>query len=449
MDRRRTIAGLARELDEGRLTSVTLTRECLARIKDSETDGSLTFTRVYAARALAEAEVADRLRGHGRGASALAGIPISVKDLFDVAGDVTTAGSTALAKSSAAANDAAVVQRLRAAGAIVIGRSNMTEFAYSALGLNPHYGTPRNPFDASRIPGGSSSGAATAVAHDFCLASIGTDTGGSIRVPAAFCGLVGFKPTQARIPRDGAFPLSESLDSVGPIARTVRCCALVDQIMAGAAQRQIPELPMEGLRLAVAERVWTDNLDPIVARAYERTLRKIEAAGARLIECQFAALSKVEQIERSGILIGPEGYAVHRRLLSQHGDQYDPRVRLRLQPFENARAADYIDAVRCRGEAIECFDGEAFGFDAVLAPTVKVVPPRFDELEEDDGYRRMNAIVRRNAALVNLLDGCAVSLPCHAPDELPMGLMIVGRRNADSHVLAVGLAVERLLSAAD
>ena len=240
--------------------------------------------------------------------------------------------------------------------------------------------------------------------------------------------------------------MSESLDSVGLIARTVDCCALVDQIIAGDAERQIPALPIAGLRLAVPERVWTDDLDPIVARAYERTLLRIEAAGARVIRRETTSLNSLEPIEQSGILIGPEAYATHRRLLSQHGDQYDPRVRWRMQPFENTSAADYIDAVRCRRDAIEWFDREVYEFDAVLAPTVKVVPPRFDELEDDDEYRRKNAIVRRNAAFVNLVDGCALSVPCHAPDELPMGLMIIGRRNADSHILAVGMAVERALS---
>lgn len=418
----------------------SLTRACLARIADPNGEGRRSFTQVYAERAFAEADASDRI------VAPLAGIPISVKDLFDISGEVTTAGSTVLESSPAASADAEVVRRLRAAGAVIIGRTNMTEFAYSALGLNPHHGTPRNPHDPSRIPGGSSSGAATAVAYDFCVASIGTDTAGSVRVPAAFCGLVGFKPTQARIPRTGMFPLSSSLDSVGPIARTVADCALLDAIMAGDSLPRIPVLPMRGLRFAIPTHTWTEALDPIVGRAYERTLRKLSAAGAQLMPQDFTSLGILDEVTQCGGLIGPEAYEVHRALLRDHGAQYDPRVRSRLEEFENAAAANYLDGVRLRNAAIERFMREIESFDAVLAPTVAIVPPRFDELEDDDEYRRLNAVVKRNAAAVNLLDGCALSLPCHDPDELPVGLMVIGGRNADTHILAVGMVIEGVLS---
>jgi aspartyl-tRNA(Asn)/glutamyl-tRNA(Gln) amidotransferase subunit A len=439
------LLSLASDLAEGRVSSVALIGDCLARIGDPAGEGSRTFTRIYAAQCSEEARAFDSLRGGI--SSPLAGIPISVKDLFDVAGDVTTAGSIALANAPRATSDATVVKRLRAAGAIVMGRTNMTEFAFSALGLNPHRGTPKNPYDASRIPGGSSSGAATAVAYGYCAASIGTDTAGSVRVPAAFCGLVGFKPTQRRIPREGAFPLSASLDSIGPIARTVACCALLDSIMAGDGQRVLPELPLEGLRFAVPAGALAEDLDEVVGRAYELALRRLSAAGARLITCNLRALKMLEAVEQLGGLIAPEAYATHRGLLSLHSRDYDPRVRSRLEAAASAPAANYIEAAQRRRVAIEAFDRETYPFDAVLAPTVAVAPPRFVELERDDEYRRINSVVRGNAAAVNLLDGCALTVPCHEPGSLPVGLMIIGRRGTDTHVLASGMAVEKGLCA--
>jgi aspartyl-tRNA(Asn)/glutamyl-tRNA(Gln) amidotransferase subunit A len=441
------VLSLASDLTAGRVSSAALIDDCLTRIADPAGEGSRTFTRIYAAQCSEEARVSDSLRGYDRIPSPLAGIPISVKDLFDVAGDVTTAGAIALVNAPRATSDATVVKRLRAAGAIVIGKTNMTEFAFSALGLNPHHGTPKNPYDALRIPGGSSSGAATAVAYGHCAGSIGTDTAGSVRVPAAFCGLVGFKPTQRRIPREGAFPLSTSLDSIGPIAKSVACCALLDAIMADDPQRTLPELPLEGLRFAVPERTLIEGLDEVVGRAYELALRRLSAAGARLIACNLKALQMLETVEQLGGLIAAEAYATHRVLLSQHSRHYDPRVRSRLEAAASAAAANYIEAGQRRRSAIDAFDRETYPFDAVLAPTVAVVPPHFVELERDDEYLRLNSVVRSNAAAVNLLDGCALTVPCHEPGSLPVGLMIMGRRGTDAHVLASGMAVEKVLCA--
>lgn len=443
-----TLAATARDLANGRVNSVALTATCLDRIKDVAGEGTRTFIRTYGAHALAAADASDRLRAHGMTPSPLAGIPISIKDLFDVAGESTTAGSVFLSSAPKATSDAAVVRRLRAAGAIIVGKTNMTEFAYSTLGLNPHYGTPCNPCDPARIPGGSSSGAAVAVAHGFSMASIGSDTAGSVRIPAAYCGLVGFKPTQRRIPRGGMFPLSASLDSVGPIASSVACCALLDAVMAGEPPSPVPELPVDSLRLAIPTRYLTEGLDPAVGRAYERALARLSEVGARLVETSLAGFDVLDSMDALGGLIGPEAYAVHRPLLAQHREQYDPRVRSRLEESANTAAADYLTAAALRDTAIEVFDRSTRGFDAVLAPTVHVVPPRFDEVDTETSHRRVNRIVRRNAAVVNLLDRCALTLPCHEPGGLPVGLMVVGECGQDSRLLAVGAALGKVLSAA-
>src|SRR5712691_2301816 len=225
----RPIAALARELAEGETTSRKLVEAALVRIADAGGEGGRAFTKVHAQGALLAADASDRLRKEGVVPSALAGLPVSIKDLFDIAGEVTTAGSKILRDAPPATADAVAVARLRAAGAVVIGRSNMSEFAFSGIGINPHYGTPANPYDRGRrrIPGGSSSGAAVSVADGMAAFALGTDTGGSVRIPAALCGIAGFKPTRARVPLKGAFPLSTTLDSVGPLAPTVECCATI------------------------------------------------------------------------------------------------------------------------------------------------------------------------------------------------------------------------------
>jgi aspartyl-tRNA(Asn)/glutamyl-tRNA(Gln) amidotransferase subunit A len=430
------------------MSSAALAMACLERIKDIAGEGARAFIRTYDAQALAAADASDRLRAHGIAPSLLAGIPVSIKDLFDVAGESTTAGSIILSSAPNASKDAEVVRRLRAAGAIIVGKTNMTEFAYSTLGLNPHYGTPCNPYDPARVPGGSSSGAATAVAYGFSIASIGSDTGGSVRIPAAFCGVVGFKPTQNRIPRRGMFPLSASLDSVGPIAPSVACCAIIDAAMAGDACSPALELPVDGLRLAIPTRYLTDGLDQAVGRAYERALARLNSAGARLIEASLAGFEVLDDIEALGGIIGPEAYAVHRPFLAKHREQYDPRVRLRLEESANSTAADYLEAIARREVAVEAFDRSTHAFDAVLAPTVAVVPPRFDELDTDSNYRRVNRKVRRNASAFNLLNRCALTLPCHEPGELPVGLMVIGERGQDTRLLSVGMALEKVLLSA-
>jgi aspartyl-tRNA(Asn)/glutamyl-tRNA(Gln) amidotransferase subunit A len=286
------ILDLAADLAAGRTTSRALVEGALARIADKSGEGARVFMQVNAERALAEADASDRLRKHGVVPSPLAGIPVSVKDLADIQGEVTKAGSTALSDRAPAKADAPAVARLRAAGAVVVGRTNMTEFAFGGLGLNPHYGDPKNPWDRAsggRIPGGSSSGAAISVTDDMAAGALGSDTAGSVRMPAALCGLAGFKPTARRVPLDGTIPLSFSLDSIGPLAKTVACCAVMDAVFAGEPAEVPDARPVAGLRFAVAKPLTADT-DKEVAAAFERALGKLSAAGAKVTEIEFKEL---------------------------------------------------------------------------------------------------------------------------------------------------------------
>jgi aspartyl-tRNA(Asn)/glutamyl-tRNA(Gln) amidotransferase subunit A len=378
--------------------------------------------------------------------SPLAGIPISVKDLFDIAGEVTTAGSTALAGRAPALADAPIVRRLRQVGAVILGTTNMVEFAYSGVGLNPHFGTPGNPHDRERVPGGSSSGAGVAVPYGFSAASIGTDTGGSVRIPAAFNGVAGFKPTQRRITRDGAVPLSTSLDSIGPLAPTSSCCALLDAVMAGEDWAALGELPLRGLRLALPQTVLIEDLDSTVGRAFGRALTLLTQAGAIVTDEKFPEFKLLGEVARLGGIAAPEAYAWHRALLADKRDLYDPRVRMRLELAAGVSAADYIAAQAARQAAIAAFDRAIRPFDAVICPTVPVVPPRLDAFAEDSEYVMINARILRNTTVFNMLDCCALSLPCFQPGELPVGLMIIGPNGGDRRVLEIGQAIERVIT---
>jgi aspartyl-tRNA(Asn)/glutamyl-tRNA(Gln) amidotransferase subunit A len=435
------IADTLASLASGATTSLALTEAALERGLDPAGEGERAFTRVYDVSSRAAAAAADSSPGQGP----LQGLPITIKDLFNVAGESTAAGSLVLERASPATEDAPVVARLRAAGAVIIGKTNMTEFAFSGLGLNPHFGTPSNPFDRARIPGGSSSGAGVAVPYGFAAASIGTDTGGSVRIPAAFCGLAGFKPTASRVPRDGMVPLSTSLDSVGPLAPTVACCALLDAVMAGETPVALAERPLAGLRLGLPTRHVTEDLAPEVAKAFDRALAALSAAGARIEGYLPLSLARLDAMMQAGGIAGPEAYAWHRDLLARRGSAYDPRVRVRLELGATASAADYIHALEHRRAAIKAFAAEIAGFDAILMPTVAILPPLFEEFLTDDEYHRLNGVVLRNPAIINQLDGCAVTIPIQAPGELPVGLTIAGVAGSDRAILEIGQAAERVL----
>jgi len=443
-----TILAQARALAAGRTTSCALVERALDRIADPAGEGARVFVRVDRERALAEAEASDRLRARGLVPSPLAGQPISIKDLFDIAGQPTPAGSTVLADAAPAERDAPVVARLRAAGAVIVGRTNMTEFAFSGIGLNPHHGTPGNPADRSRIPGGSSSGAAVGVADGMAVMGLGTDTGGSVRIPSALCGLAGFKPTQRRVPLDGSVPLSFSLDSIGPLAPSVACCAIADAVLAGEAPVVPPAPPLAHLSFAVVRNFVLEDLDATVARAFERALGRLSAAGARLVDVRLDALDALPQANAKGGFAPAEAWAWHRALIGRAAAGYDPRVLGRIRRGEAISAADYIDLLEARRRLIAEAAAATQPFDACLMPTVPTVAPTVAEADaSDDAFARLNLLMLRNPAVGNFLDRCAVSLPCHAPDELPVGLMLMGENGADRRLLGAALAVEAALAA--
>jgi len=444
----KTLAGLARDLEAGATTSRRLTEECLSRIADPKGEGPRTFLKVHAEPARAAADYYDRLRAQRVTLSLWAGIPVSIKDLFDMAGDVTTAGSQLLRGSPPATVDCAAVTRLRAAGFIPIGRTNMTEFAYSGLGLNPHYGTPLNPFDRerARAPGGSSAGAAISITEQMAYGALGTDTGGSCRIPAAFCGIVGFKPTARRVPVTGVFPLSQSLDSVGPLAASVACCAALDAVLADESTSAVPALGLRGRRFAVPTHHVLDALDSHVARSFERALRELRSAGAQIDEIPLTELDELPGINRKGGLAAAEAYALHRERLEAQGALYDPRVASRILRAGEQSAADYLDLIRARADLQRRVGEQLAQFDAVLLPTTPIIAPLLQELESDEAYLRINGLVLRNTAVANFLDRCAISIPCHEPGNAPVGLMLMGAQGGDRRLLGVAAAVEELVS---
>ena len=440
----RTIEQHARALAGGATTSRALVEDSLARITDPAGEGARAFIKVHTDAARAIADAMDTLRRAGRAPSRYAGIPVGLKDLFDITGEATPAGSRALAGAPPATANAPVVQRMLAAGFVPVGRTNMTEFAFSGLGINPHYGTPLSPWDrgSARIPGGSSSGTAVAVADGMVAAGLGTDTGGSCRIPAAFCGVVGYKPTARRVPIDGVLPLAPSLDSVGPLAPSVACCAAIDAILAGDAPTPTVPATLAGLRLAVPESFGLDGMDSTVSAAFERALGVLSKAGARITRARFATFDAIPAVNAKGGFATAEAYAWHRTLLAEKGALYDPRVRARIERGEMQSATDYLELLAARRKLIGEFDTATRPFDALLLPTTPIVAPRIAELDDEHDYHRLNQLILRNPAVGNFLDRCAISLPCHRPGDPPVGLMLMGETLGDARLFSIAAAVE-------
>ena len=425
-----------RSLDSARRSDLLASSLSLAKTQQA------VFTTLYASEAMSAAMDADSARRDGRPVSALAGLPISIKDLFDTKDEVTLAGSVVLRDRAAAQQDAPLVARLRAAGAALLGKTNMTEFAFSGVGINPHYGTPGNPADPSRIPGGSSSGAAVSVAGGSCVAAIGSDTGGSIRIPAALCGLVGFKPTMRRVPLAGIVPLSPSLDTLGPIAHTVEDCLLIDSVIADTPL-QPERITLAGLRLAVPLDVVLDDMDSQVAHAFSRALSRLSAAGVEVIEVPMPMLREAPQINRFSPI---EAYAWHQTLLETREDAYDPRVVQRIRQGQD-QALDALDELHAvRADWIRRVGAQLSSFDALLMPTVPIVAPHIAPLlASDAAFFEANRLLLRNPSLINLLDGCAISLPCHRSGELPVGLTVAGLAMTDAKLMAIAQIIEDVL----
>ena len=443
-----TLNELTTALEEGSTTSVQLTEQAL-RATDPAGEGARAYTRLYAESALAQARASDTLRAAGVVRSAVEGLPVSIKDLFDVKGETTIAGSVAREGEPAAEHNAVVVDRLIAAGAVIVGRTNMTEFAYSGLGINPHYGTPLNPWDRAtgRIPGGSSSGAAVSVADGMAAAAIGSDTGGSVRIPAALCGLTGFKPSAWRVSMAGVLPLSANLDSIGPIAASVRCCAELDAILSGDNEPAPAPLPLRGLRLAVPVTLALDAMDKHVADTFARTLARLAEAGALIDEIEVPEFAELGAINSKGGFTAAEAWAWHRDLIARAGKRYDPRVVSRILRGKDMSAADYLDLLDAREAWVAGVDQRIAGYDALILPTTPIVAPAVADLaSSDEAYYAANGLILRNPTLINFLDGCALSLPCQAPGTAPVGLMIAGGNGADRRILGIGLSVEDLLA---
>jgi aspartyl-tRNA(Asn)/glutamyl-tRNA(Gln) amidotransferase subunit A len=443
-----TIVELSQLLGSRKIASRQLVEQALAAIKDPQGEGSRTFLSVHESEALASADQVDAQRRDGAKLHALAGIPITIKDLFDETGFTTLGGSKVLVGARAATRDSTVVGRLRKAGAVIVGRTNLVEFAFSGLGLNPHYGTPKNAFDRAtgRIPGGSSSGAAISVADGMAAGAIGSDTGGSIRIPAALNGLVGFKPTARRVPLNGVLPLSFTLDSAGPIARTVADCALLDQVLAAEVAGLPAPAQLRGLRFAVPKTVFQNDLSPAVADAFTAALGRLSAAGAMIVDLAMPEFAQAATVSAGGALVGAEAYWWHRRWMKDGVDKYDPRVVVRIRAGETITAATYIDLMKLREQFIRTISAAAAGYDAMLMPTTPEIAPTIAEAGKDDEtYTRLNLRMLRNPAVVNLFDGCALSSPCHGPGTAPVGMMIAGTQGTDRKILAIGLAVEGVI----
>lgn len=432
---------------DGRLLAADALSRCLASA-DSPLNAQ-TYIRRFDAQARVAAHAVDAQFASGAPLPRLAGLAISVKDLFDVQGEPTTAASRVLADAPAATADCPAVARLRGAGAALTGHTNMTEFAFSGVGINPHHGTPVNPAALAidvqpRIPGGSTSGGAVSVASGAAWAALGSDTGGSIRIPAALQGLVGYKNTARLTPTEGTIPLSSTLDTACAITRSVRDAVLLHEVLA-SRQVSLARRPLSSLRLAVPTRL-LDGMAGPVSNAFERTTAALRRAGARIEEISLPEIDELTAINASGGFSAAESWAWHRPLLTQRQADYDPRVAIRIRRGEAMSAADYITLLRDRANWIIRMTTTSRRFDALLSPTVPIVAPTIASLESDVAFFAINAQLLRNPAVVNMLDGCALSLPCHQPGEMPVGLMVWSHAMQDDTVLDVSLTIERALA---
>src|SRR4029079_12190712 len=350
---------------------------------------------------------------------------VSIKDLYDVAGEVTRAGSRVLAdEGRVAATDAPAVKRLRQAGAVIVAKTNMSEFAFSGVGANPHFGTPGNPFDRARVPGGSTSGGAVAVADGMCEIAIGTDTGGSTRIPAALCGLVGWKPSKQRVPTDGAFPLSFTLDSIGPMAKSVADCALADAVMAGEAAPTLAPVSLSGLRLGIWTATPCESIDKTVSAAWSAAVARLGKAGVRFSDEKISLVDDMIQVNAKGGFAPTEAYSIHRQRLNERGDGVDPFIRVRIERGGTVPSYDYIEMAQTRRQLVQAMDARMGELDVLVLPTTPIVAPRIADVAESDEFGRKNALLLRNTNPVNFFDLCAISLTLLRQAGLVSGLIL-------------------------
>ncbi|MBV7482319.1 amidase [Bordetella sp. BOR01] len=400
--------------------------------------------------AMQEAEAWDRLSETGNPAPAeLFGIVLSVKACFEVAGWITHAGSRLLADDPPARRDAPLVARLRQAGCLLRAQTNMTEFAYGALGINPWYGTPRTPLvtETECVAGGSSSGAAVATALGMSDLAVCSDTSGSTRIPAAFCGVVGFKPSRGRYPSDGMLYLSPSFDVPGLMAANAALCRRADQALTRPESRQAVEPcnHLHGVRLLVPDRWLCDVLDRPVALAFETWLGQLAAAGAKIRSLPLPMLPMAGQVASEGGIIAAEAYCLHAARLASHADLYDARVGPRIQLGAEVRAHAYAQAQTRLAELSRAYDAAITWADAIATPTVPMVPPAIDALRQDDAYTANNRRAFQLTEFANRLDLPSITLPGANPCQ-PIGLMLTGKRAGDATLLALAERVERVLA---
>jgi len=397
----------------------------------------------------------DRARKKSQALTPLAGIPIALKDLFNIRNEKTFAGSTVRKHYAQPEDaDADVVAPLRAAGLLFFGRTNMSEFAFSGIGKNPHYGTPLSIWDrdTGRLPGGSSSGSAVAVAEGIVSASLGSDTAGSCRIPAAFNGVVGVKPSYGRMSLNGIFPLSPTLDAPGPIAVDVDSCFILDQLMSGniSPAAELPHLhpaELDQVRLVVPRARVMQDLDEAVKVAFERSLDAIAATGARIVEADLPILDRCDDFFIERPVVVREVWLHHRQMLEQHLDEYDPFVGLRMGAGADISDEEQQARYRERAQLVSDFEQDFANLraDALLYPTVACVPPAISETEDTENARRVNLRCLRNTATVNYFDGCAMSLPCHDRGEAPVGLMLSSVNGNDDQLYRIAAAIEATL----
>jgi aspartyl-tRNA(Asn)/glutamyl-tRNA(Gln) amidotransferase subunit A len=445
VDGGRAIALSARSCNSPRMTtSRERTEIALARIADPAGEGKRSCLTIYADAARAAADAADARAKSAQARGPLDGVVITIKDLFDVAGEVTRAGSAMLAKRGRkAAADAPVVRRLREAGAVIVAKTNMTEFAFSGVGANPHFGTPGNPADRKRIPGGSSSGGAVACADGIGPVTIGTDTGGSTRIPAALCGIVGYKPTAKRIPRDGAHPLSFALDSIGPMGQSVTDCFVTDAVLAAEKAEPLQAAALSDVRIGLVQNLVLEGIDGVVAAAFDKALARLAAAKRSDVTLDMNEMFRVN--ERGGIAPA-EAFAVNREVLTEDGDGVDPFVRARIMRAAAMPAADYIQNIRDREAGIARIHGVFENFDVLALPTTPIVAPTIEQVATADDFAARNALLLRNTSIGNFYDLCSISLPLRLGNALPCGLMLFARHGNDRKLFQVAAAVEKALA---
>jgi aspartyl-tRNA(Asn)/glutamyl-tRNA(Gln) amidotransferase subunit A len=445
----RSALQLGQSLRDGSVSTEEVAEQALAAIATCEDQA--IFTRVTADRARAEAKSGSQRRRNGRPASALDGVPVAWKDLFDLAGVPTTAGSRLFEANAPAREDAKVVLRLKDAGMVCVGRVNMTEFAYSGIGLNPHYGTPRNPHGRgeARVPGGSSSGSAVAVARGLVPVAIGTDTGGSVRIPAAFNGIIGYKASTDRYPMGGVFPLSQTLDTLGVLAQSVEDAVVVDAAMCGVATPRTRKASVKGLRVIVPTNVVFEDCQPAVMKNFEAALERLMSAGARIERNAMPALDEILMLSRRhGTIVAAEAYALHReRVEGPDADRIDRRVAKRIALARTMQMVDYIAIMQARSRLIWQMNQLLAGDVLVAMPTVPHTAPSIEALEADDDlFVRFNARTLRNTMLGNFLGWCGVSFPTGTDENgLPTALLLSGAPATDERLLSFSLGAEALI----